>query len=89
MWDRRDRRSPLGRRFWTGSSGVTTPWADLCGWIADEADFAAYDGTMDWGGRGAGQFDLILGRRTKADEEAGWEAADAWLLPRMPIEATA
>ena len=44
---------------------------------------------MDWGGRGAGGFDLILGRRTAADEEAGWEVADAWLLSTMPIEATA
>lgn len=69
--------------------GVTVPWADLCGWIADEADLAAYDGTMDWGGRGAGRFDLILGRRTEADEDAGWEAADSWLLSTMPIEATA
>lgn len=69
--------------------GVTAPWADLCGWLADEADLAAYDGTMDWSGRGAGRFDLILGRRTEADEAAGWEAADAWLLSTMSIEATA
>ncbi len=44
---------------------------------------------MDLGGRGAGRFDLILSQRTEADEEAGWEAADAWLLSTMPIEATA
>lgn len=54
-----------------------------------EADFAAFDGTMDVFGRGSGRFDLILGRRTEADEEAGWKAAGDWLLSRMPIEATA
>lgn len=69
--------------------GVTAPWADLCCWIADEADLANVDGTMDWSGRGAGRFDLILGRRSAADEEAGWEGADALLLSTMPIEATA
>jgi hypothetical protein len=68
---------------------ITTPWADLLGWICDEADLAAFDGTMDLSGRGRGLFDLILGPHTEDDVEAGLEAAEAWLLASMPVGATA
>ena len=69
--------------------GVTAPWADLVGWIHDEADLASFDGAMDLSGRGRGLFDLILGPRTEADVEVGLEAAEAWLLASSPGVANA
>jgi hypothetical protein len=65
--------------------GITAPWADLLGWIHDEADIASFDGTMDLSGRGRGLFDAILGPHSEADVEAGLEAAEAWLLASMPV----
>jgi hypothetical protein len=69
--------------------GITAPWAELQGWIREEADLGAYDGTMDLAGRGMGFFDAILGRRSEADVEGGLEAAEDWLLASMPVGATA
>lgn len=69
--------------------GITAPWADLVGWIHDEADLASFDGTMDLSGRGRGLFDLVLGPHTEADVEAGIAAAEAWLLASLPVGATA
>ena len=69
--------------------GVTAPWAELVGWIHDEADLASFDGTMDLSGRGRGLFDLILGPHIDADVEVGLEAAEAWLLATVPAGARA
>lgn len=65
------------------------PWADLLAWIADKADLASFNGTMDLSGRGRGLFDAILGPHSEADVAAGLEAADAWLLASLPASATA
>jgi hypothetical protein len=65
--------------------GVTAPWADLLGWICDEAGLASFDGTMDLSGRGRGLFDAILGRHNEDDVEAGLRAAEAWLIATAPV----
>ena len=67
---------------------VTAPWAELMGWIRDEADLASFDGTMDLAGRGRGLFDAILGPHTEADVEVGLEAAEDWLLASVPVATT-
>ena len=69
--------------------GITTPWADLLGWICDEAGIASFDGTMDLSGRGRGLFDAILGPHTEDDVASGLEAAEAWLLASMPVATPA
>jgi hypothetical protein len=69
--------------------GITASWADLLGWIRDEADIASFDGTMDMSGRGRGLFDAILGPHSEADLEAGLEAAETWLVATMPVAETA
>lgn len=69
--------------------GITAPWADLLGWICDEAALDSFDGTMDLSGRGRGLFDAILGPHTDADVEAGLAAAEDWLVATIPVMVTA
>ncbi len=74
----------LSRPEFRGEHGIAVPWEMLRDWIRGADILAGFDGTFDDAGRGAGQFDEILGRRTETDVEAGWIAADAWLLARTP-----
>jgi len=84
-----DRLECLTRPEFRREHGITTPWADLLGWICDEADLASFDGTMDLSGRGRGLFALILGPHSEGDVEVGLDAAEAWLIASMPVATTA
>jgi hypothetical protein len=74
----------LSRPEFRTEHGITVPWEMLRDWIRGIGLLAGFDGTFDAGGRGAGLFDEILGRRTETDVKAGQIAADGWQLAQIP-----
>ncbi len=75
----------LSRPEFRAEHGIPVPWEMLRDWIRDADLLAGYDGTFDFGGRGMGLFDEILGTKTEADVETGWAAANEWLLATSPL----
>lgn len=79
----------LSRPEFREEHGVVVPWEMLRDWIRDADLLAGYDGTFDFGGRGMGLFDSILGARSEADVEAGWAATAEWILARLATTSRA
>lgn len=63
---------------------ITVPWSLLRDWMRAADITKDFDGTFEYGSRGVGRFDEILGPRSEADVEAGWVATEQWLLATAP-----